>query len=66
MSTANLLNDLYLVMYWVSVAARGIGFHEAYNVPIPASTLKEDFLQIIDDVIQVRNRNFIQSTELVE
>ena len=59
------LNNLYSPMYRVPVAARGMGLHEDYTVPLPASTLNEDFLQIIDDGIQVRNRNFVQSTELV-
>ena len=54
-SAANRLNDLYPAMYRVPVAARGMGFHEAYTVPVPASTLKEDFLQIINDGIQNRN-----------
>ena len=62
---ANRLNDLYLAMYRVLVASRGMGFHEAYTVPVPASTPKEVFLQIIDDGIQVRNCNFVQSIELV-
>ena len=61
----NLLNDLYLAMYRVPVTAQGMGLHETYNVPVPASTPKEDFLKIIDDGIQVRNHNFLQSTELV-
>ena len=43
-SAANLLNDLYPAMYRVPVVARGMGFHEAYTVPIPSSTPKEDFL----------------------
>ena len=64
-SAADRLNDLYPTMYRVPVTAWGMGLHEAYTVPIPASTPKEDFLQIIDDGIQVRNRNFVQSTELV-
>ena len=64
-SAANRLNDLYSAMYRVPVTARGMGLHETYTVPVPASTPKEDFLQIIDDGIQVRNRNFVQSTELV-
>ena len=64
-SAAVRLNDLYPPMYRVPVAARGMGLHEAYTVPVPASTPKEDFLQIIDDRIQVRNCNFVQSTELV-
>ena len=62
-SVVDRLNSLYSPMYRVSVAARGMGLHEDYTVPLPASTLKE--LQIIDDGIQVRNRNFVQSTELV-
>ena len=64
-SAANRLNDLYPAMYQVPVAARGMGFHEAYTIPIPTSNPKEDFLQIIDDGIQVRNSNFVQSTEMV-
>ena len=64
-SEADWLNSLYPPMYRVPVDARGMGLHEAYTVPVPASILKEDFLQIIDDGIQVRNRNFVQSIELV-
>ena len=59
------LNSLYPPMYRVPVATRGMGLHKPYTVPVPASTPKEDFLQTIDDGIQVRNRNFVQSTELV-
>ena len=43
-SAAIRLNDLYPPMYRVPMAARGMGLHEAYTVPIPASTPKEDFL----------------------
>ena len=50
-STTDQLNSLYPSMYRVPVAARGMGLHEAYTVPVPASTLNEDFLQIIDDGI---------------
>ena len=64
-SAATRLNDLYPAMYRVPVIARGMGLHETYTVPVPVSTHREDFLQIIDDGIQVRNRNFVQSTELV-
>ena len=42
-SAANRLNDLYPTMYRVSVAARGMGHHEAYTVPVPTSTPKKDF-----------------------
>ena len=64
-SAAYRLNNLYPPMYRVPVAARGMGLHEDYSVPSLLFTSKEDFLQIIDEGIQVRNRNFIQSIELV-
>ena len=64
-SAADRLNSLYPAMYRVPMAARGMGFHEDYTVPVLASTLKKDFLEIIDDGIQVRNHNFVQSIELV-
>ena len=32
---------------------------------LSVATVKEDIQRIIDDWIQVRNRNFVQSTELV-
>ena len=49
----------------MSVAARGMSLGEDYSVSVLAGTRKEDIEQIIDDGIQVRNRNYIQSTELV-
>ena len=64
-SAADQLNSLYPPMYRVPVTARGIGLHKDYTVPFPTSTPKEDFMQIIDDGIQVWNRNFVQSIELV-
>ena len=64
-SAADRLNNLYLHIYRVPVTARGMGLHEDYSVNLPTSTPKEDFQQIIDDGIQVRNRNFVQSIELV-
>ena len=64
-SAANRMNNLYPQIYRVPVTARGMGLHEDYSVNLPTSTLEEDFQQIIDDGIQVRNRNFVQSTELV-
>ena len=64
-SAAYRLGNLYPHIYRVPVVSWGLGLREDYTVTLPASTPKEDFLQIIDDGIQVRNRNFIQSTELV-
>ena len=64
-STADRLSNLYPHIYLVLVVARGLGLLEDYMMTLPAFTLKEDFPQIIEDGIQVRNRNFVQSTELV-
>ena len=47
------------------MAARGMGLGEDYTVSVPSGTRKEDIERIIDDGLQVRNRNYVQSTELV-
>ena len=52
-------------MLRMSVAARGMGLGEDYSVSVPTVTRKEDIQRIIDDEIQVRNRNYVQLTELV-
>ena len=57
-SSAERLGNLYPHIYRVPVVARGMGLCEDYMMTFPASTSKEDFLQIIDDGIQVRNSNF--------
>ena len=64
-SAADWLNNFYLHMLRILVAARGMGLGEDYTVSVPAGTRKEDIQRIIDDGIQVRNRNYVQSTELV-
>ena len=58
-SVADRLDNLYSHMYRVPVVTRGMGLLEDYVITLPASTLKEDLLQIIDDGIQVQNRNFV-------
>ena len=47
----------------VEVKAKGKG--EKYIVSIPAYTCKEDLKQVIEDSMLIRNRNFIQSAEMV-
>ena len=64
-AVADRLNNLYPHMLRMSVAARGMGLGEDYSVSIPTGTRKEDIERIIDDGIQVRNRKYVQSTELV-
>ena len=64
-SSTDRLGNLYPHIYRVSVVARGMGLRKDYKMTLPTSTPKEDFLQIIDGGIQVQNRNFVHSTELV-
>ena len=64
-SAADRLGNLYPHIYRVPVVAWGLGLREDYTMTLPAATSKEDFLQIIDDGIQVWIRNFVQSTVLV-
>ena len=64
-SAADRLNNLYPHMLRIPVAARGMGLGEDYMVSDPTGTRKEDTQRIIDDGIQVRNCNYVQSTELV-
>ena len=58
-AVADQMNNLYPHMLWMSVAARGMGFGEDYSVSIPTRTRKEDIERIIDDGIQVCNRNYV-------
>ena len=64
-SPADRMDNLYPHIYRVPIVARGMGLHENYSMNLPTSTPKEDFQQIVDDGILVRNRNFVQLTELV-
>ena len=64
-AAADRLNNLYPHMFWRSVTARGMGLGEDYSVSVPAGTRKEDIERIIDDGIQVLNRNYVQSTDMV-
>ena len=54
---ANRLNNLYPHMLRMPVAARGMGLGEDYSMSVLVGTRKEDIERIIDDGIQVHNRN---------
>ena len=64
-SAVDRLNNLYSHMLRMPVATWGMGLGEDYSVSVPVGTQKEDIKRIIDDGIEVRNRNYVQSTELV-
>ena len=46
------------MMLRMPVAIRVGGQGEEYSVLVPADTIKEDLQQMIEDGMQVRNRNF--------
>ena len=64
-SAADRLNNLYPHMLRMPVAVQGMGLGEDYSESVPTGTRNEDIQRIIDDGIQVRNHNYVQSTELV-
>ena len=65
-SAAGCLDDLYPRMLRMPVATQASGLGEEYSVAVPTGIIKEDLQQIIKDGMQVRNRNYVQSTELVK
>ena len=52
-------------MLRIPVTVQAGGWGEEYNISVPCSTSKEDLQQMIEDWMQVRNRNFDQSMELI-
>ena len=64
-SSADHLHHLYPMMLRMPVIVRARGQSEEYNISVPCGTIKEDLQQMIEDGMQVCNRNFDQSTELV-
>ena len=64
-SAADRLNSLYPVMLRMLVAARANGVGKDYSMTVPTGINKEDLQQILEDEIQIRNRNYIKSSELV-
>ena len=65
-STADRLDDLYPRTLRLPVRAWEAGQGEEYSVVVPVGKAKEDIYQIVEDGMQIRNRNFVQTTELVK
>ena len=65
-STVDRLDDFYPRMLRMPVTARAVGLGEEYSVVVPVGTLKEDIQRIVEDGVQIRNRNYVQSTELIK
>ena len=47
------------------VAVRAEGRSEEYAVSVPAYACKDELKQVVGDGMLIRNRNFVQSAELV-
>ena len=63
-SSADHLYELYPALLRMPVTVRAEGRGEEYVVLVPASTGKEDLLQIVEDEMLVRNHKFAKSAEL--
>ena len=64
-SSTDHLYELYPTLLRVPVVVQAEGRDEEYAISVPISTGKEDLLQMVEDGMLVRNRNFAQLTELV-
>ena len=65
-SATNRLDNLYLRTLRMPVTAREARLDEEYSVAVPVGTIKKDIQQIVQDGMQIRNRNYVQSAELVK
>ena len=48
------------------VTAWEAGFGEEYSVAVPVGTIKEDIRKIVQDGMQIRNCNYVQSVKPVK
>ena len=64
-SPAAHMEQLYPALLRMSVAVLAEGKGEEYVVSIPTYDCKEDLKQVVEDGMLIRNRNFVQSVELV-
>ena len=65
-SAADCLDDLYPGTLRMPVTVWEARLGEEYSVAIPVGTIKEDIQQIVQERMQIRNRNYVQSAELVK
>ena len=65
-SVVDRLDDLYPRMLRLLVRAWEARQGEEYSIVVPVGTAKEDIYQIVEDGMQICNRNFVQTVELVE
>ena len=58
-SATDHLDNLYSRTLRMPVTSRAIGLGEGYSFAVPVSTVKEDIQQIVEDGMQIRNRNYV-------
>ena len=59
------MHQLYPALLRMPVAVRAEGRGEEYAVSVPAYACKDELKQTVEDEMLIRNRNFVQSAELV-
>ena len=65
-SATDCLDDLYPRRLRMPITIREAGLGEEYTMAVPVGIIKEDIQQIVQDLMQIFNRNYIQSAELVK
>ena len=59
------MEQLYPALLRMLVVVQAKGKSEEYAVSVPTYACKEDLKQVVEDGMLIRNRNFVQSAELV-
>ena len=59
------MQQLYLALLRMPIALWAEGRGEEYSIPVLAYVCKDDLTQVVEDGMLIRNRNFVQSAELV-
>ena len=64
-SPAAHMQQLYPALLRMPVVMWAEGRGEEYTVSVPAYACKDEFKKVVEDGMLIRNRNFVQSAELV-
>ena len=59
------MHQLYPTLLRMLIVVRAKGKGEDYVVSVPTYACKDEFKQVVEDDMLIRNRNFVQSAELV-
>ena len=59
------MHQLYPALLRMPVVVRAEGKGEEYAILVPTYACKDELKQVVEDGMLIRNRNFVQSVELV-